>query len=147
MCRSRIPPETLCTLPRPLPLPLPLPLHPPPYPSPPSHPVCLTHGDPRTPSRRGSTSNLRLQSWDLHTHRYTSSSCQPSSFSTGAKSPLTCGPLPFFFFHAFVDQRQPSQLRRPSVGRGPQLTPGIGSMVRDGVCVRSDSLQIRHTAL
>uniref|UniRef100_A0A671VEW7 Translocated promoter region, nuclear basket protein n=1 Tax=Sparus aurata TaxID=8175 RepID=A0A671VEW7_SPAAU len=25
-------------------------------------------------------------------------------------------------------QRQPSQLRRPSVGRGPQLTPGIGSM-------------------
>lgn len=38
-------------------------------------------------------------------------------------------------FHVFVDQRQPSQLRRPSVGRGPQLTPGIGSMVRDGVCV------------
>ncbi|KAM8838870.1 nucleoprotein TPR-like [Synchiropus picturatus] len=26
-------------------------------------------------------------------------------------------------------QRQSSQLRRPSVGRGPQLTPGIGSMV------------------
>ncbi|KAF3858857.1 hypothetical protein F7725_012058 [Dissostichus mawsoni] len=25
-------------------------------------------------------------------------------------------------------QRQSSQLRRPSVGRGPQLTPGIGSM-------------------
>uniref|UniRef100_G3PPU3 Translocated promoter region a, nuclear basket protein n=1 Tax=Gasterosteus aculeatus aculeatus TaxID=481459 RepID=G3PPU3_GASAC len=27
-----------------------------------------------------------------------------------------------------VHQRQSSQLRRPSVGRGPQLTPGIGSM-------------------
>uniref|UniRef100_A0A3Q3XHX8 Uncharacterized protein n=1 Tax=Mola mola TaxID=94237 RepID=A0A3Q3XHX8_MOLML len=30
--------------------------------------------------------------------------------------------------HVCINQRQPSQLRRPSVGRGPQLTPGIGSM-------------------
>uniref|UniRef100_A0A3Q1GAB7 Translocated promoter region a, nuclear basket protein n=1 Tax=Acanthochromis polyacanthus TaxID=80966 RepID=A0A3Q1GAB7_9TELE len=28
----------------------------------------------------------------------------------------------------FQDSRQSSQLRRPSAGRGPQLTPGIGSM-------------------
>lgn len=34
-----------------------------------------------------------------------------------------------------VNQRQPSQLRRQSVGRGPQLTPGIGTMVSDGVSV------------
>lgn len=31
---------------------------------------------------------------------------------------------------SLFNQRQPLQLRRPSVGRGPQLTPGIGSMVR-----------------
>lgn len=38
-------------------------------------------------------------------------------------------------FYLCVNQRQSSQLRRQSVGRGPQLTPGIGTMVRDGVSV------------
>lgn len=39
-----------------------------------------------------------------------------------------------------VNQRQSSQLRRQSVGRGPQLTPGIGTMVRDGVWITTEEV-------
>ncbi|XP_028282895.1 nucleoprotein TPR-like isoform X2 [Parambassis ranga] len=42
-------------------------------------------------------------------------------------------------------QRQSSQLRRPSSGRGPQLTPGIGSMVRDQPFFDDDDRMVPST--
>lgn len=146
--QSLKPPETPYTSPQPPPLHTPLP-------HPPSRRACPTHVDQHMLSRLGFTFTPQPPNWDPRTHRweehklliatkYTTYEkknvyeewCSLSDWRDSVFTPSWALEVRVDFWpwcYVVVYQRQPSQLRRPSSGRGPQLTPGIATMVRNVV--------------